>query len=186
MWAVNYPGYGSSPGPARLAAIPPAALAAYDAVAAEAHGRPIVVAGVSLGTAAALHVARNRPVAGLYLTNPPPLRQLIRGRHGWWNLWLLAGPGSLVVPSELGSLDNAAGATCPAVFVSSGADRVVPPEYQQRVIDAYAGPKWVVRVPEADHNDPPTGPAAAELGDALKWLWDTVGVPAPATRPTAP
>jgi pimeloyl-ACP methyl ester carboxylesterase len=188
VWAVNYPGYGGSPGPARLAGIPPAALAAYDAVAAKAGVKPIVVTGVSLGTAAALHVARHRPVAGLILTNPPPLRQLILRHHGWWNAWVLAGPGSLAVPAELGSIDNAAGARCPAVFVSADADEVVPPRFHQMVIDAYAGPKRVVRLPEARHNDPPSGPAAAEVHDAVEWLWATAGVPAaPATsRPAAP
>src|SRR5262249_44105726 len=32
VWSLNYPGYGASPGPARLARLPGAALAAYDAL----------------------------------------------------------------------------------------------------------------------------------------------------------
>ena len=76
--------------------------------------------------------------------------------------------------------------TAPAVITSADADTVVPPEFQRMVIDAYAGEKRVVRLPEAGHNDPPTGPAALEYGDALRWLWDRVGVPPPATRPATP
>jgi hypothetical protein len=41
-------------------------------------------------------VAANRPCAGLVLTNPPPLRNMILQRFGWWNLWLLATPVALV------------------------------------------------------------------------------------------
>ena len=93
VWAVNYPGYGGSPGPARLASIPPAALAAYDALRHRAGDRPIFVSGQSLGTAAALHVAANRPVAGAVLWSPPPLRNMILTRFGWWNLWLAGRPG---------------------------------------------------------------------------------------------
>src|SRR5207244_6690041 len=59
VWAVNYPGYGGSPGPARLASIAPSALAAYDVLRGVAGERPIFVSGQSLGTAAALHVAAN-------------------------------------------------------------------------------------------------------------------------------
>src|SRR5439155_12173538 len=104
VWAVNHPGFGGSTGPPRLSRFGPAALAAYDALAAEATGKPIFVSGMSLGSAMALHVAANRPVAGLILRSPPPLRNLIMTRHGWWNLWILATPVALGVPAELDSL----------------------------------------------------------------------------------
>src|SRR3982751_1727100 len=74
VWAVNYPGYGGSTGPPRLRTIGPAALAAFDALARHAAGRPIITGGHSLGTAAALDVAAHRPVAGVFLHNPPVLR----------------------------------------------------------------------------------------------------------------
>src|SRR4051812_40768117 len=63
VWVMNYPGFGGSTGPASLSAIPPAALATYDALAEQAGGKPIVVAGSSLGCAAALCVAARRPAA---------------------------------------------------------------------------------------------------------------------------
>jgi hypothetical protein len=80
--AFNYPGYGGSEGKATLAGVHQSSLAAYDALAARAGGKPIFVSGMSLGTPAALHVAANRPVAGVVLQNPVPLRQLILGRFG--------------------------------------------------------------------------------------------------------
>jgi hypothetical protein len=171
VWAVNYPGYGGSPGPARLASIPPAALAAYDALRARAGNRPIFVSGLSLGTAAALHVAANRPIAGTILHNPPPLRKLILGKFGWWNLWLAAGPVALRVPTELDSIANARRTTAPGIFLLAENDRVVPPPYQRAVADAYAGEQRRIPLPGAGHNDEPEGPALAELRAAIDWMW---------------
>lgn len=152
VWAMNYPGYGSSAGPARLGSIPQAALAVFDELQRRAGKKPIFVAGNSLGTAAALHVAANRAVAGVVLVNPPPLRQLIRGHFGWWNLWLLSTPASLGVPKELDSLANARRCTAPAIILTSRRDEIVPYRFQQMVVEAYAGPK-AVESRDAMHND---------------------------------
>lgn len=170
VWAVNYPGYGQSSGPATLRSIPAAALAAYDALRQQANGKPIYVSGESLGTTAALYVAASRPVAGLVLKNPPPLRQLILGRFGWWNLWLLAGPVALQIPPELDSVANARRVRAPAVFVMADADELVLPAYQRMVLDAYAGPKRIVSLKGAGHNSATPAGAVSELREALKWL----------------
>jgi pimeloyl-ACP methyl ester carboxylesterase len=171
IWAVNYPGYGRTPGPARLASIGPCALAAYDALRERAGDRPIFLEARSIGTAAALYVAARRPdVDGCILHNPPPLRQLIRRRHGWWNLWLLAGPVSMTVPDELDSLANARRVTAPAIFLLTGADGVVPPAYQQLVADAYAGEKRVIQLSGAGHVDRASGKALEEYEAAMDWM----------------
>jgi len=167
IWCVNYPGYGGSPGAAKLRAIPAAALAAYDALSAQAGGRPIVVFGNSIGTTAALHVAANRPVAAVVLSNPPPLRRLIGIRYGWWNFFLPALAVAAQVPAELDSVANAARARAPAVIVVAGRDEIVPPSYQERVVAAYAGQKRVVRRPEAGHNTPLDEAAAREVAEAV-------------------
>ena len=112
IWAMNFPGYGKSAGPARLAKIPQAALAAFDEMKSRANGKPIFVAGNSLGTTAALYVAAHREVAGVVLINPPALRQLIRGRFGWWNLWLLATPVSFGIPGHPSSARSTVCCTC--------------------------------------------------------------------------
>jgi uncharacterized protein len=183
VWVMNYPGYGGSPGRARLATIAPAALSTYDEVDARATGRPIFVAGSSLGSVPALHVARHRAPAGVILHNPPPLRPLILGRYGWWNLWLVAGPVSLKVPRELDSPANAAACRAPAVIMLSGRDAVVPYTYQKRVADAYAGPKRVLTFEDADHNDAITGDADRQLQGAMDWLWEQRSPAPPSTQP---
>lgn len=183
VWGVNYPGYGGSAGPARLESIPPAALAAYDALAKRANGKPIFLLGQSLGTAAALHVAASRPCAGVILFNPPPLKQLIWQRHGWWNLWLLATPVALSIPSELDSLANATRVKAPAVFVLAGSDTVVPPKYQEKVFAAYAGPKRAIRVADIDHNDPLPDADLELLEAARRELWQRAFPGNAKTRP---
>ena len=185
VWAVNYPGYGGSPGPARLASIAPSALAAYDALRAVAGERPIFVGGQSLGTAAALHVAAHRPVAGTVLWSPPPLRHMILKRFGWWNLWLVAGPIAMGVPPELDSLRNARRVGAPGLFVITGQDTVVPIVYQTAVADAYRGEKRYVRLPESEHNAVLEGVAATEYQAGLDWLWSRAveGVNAKTPRP---
>jgi pimeloyl-ACP methyl ester carboxylesterase len=169
IWIVNYPGYGRSTGPATLGRIPPAALVAYDELRKVAADRPILVSGNSLGSAVALYVAASRPVAGAVLRNPPPLRSLILGRYGWWNLWIGAGIVASQVPSELDSIGNARKSSAPALFIRASDDDVVPPSYQQDVVDAYAGEKQVVLF--SGGHDSYVGPKLnAWLNDGLQWL----------------
>jgi len=170
IWGVNYPGFGGSTGPARLSKIGPAALAALDELKRHAGRRPIVPFGTSIGATAALHVAACRPVAGLILQNPPPLREMILRRFGWWNLWLLAGPVALQIPKELDSISNGKRIRPPAIFVLSEKDEVVPSRYHQLVLDAYAGEKRVISLRGAHHNDPIGGTGLADLNNAMGWL----------------
>ncbi len=172
IWGVNYPGYGGSTGPARLSRIGPAALAAYDALQAVAAGRPIIVYGTSLGSTAALHVAANRAVAGAVLQNPPPLRQIALRQFGWWNLWLIAGPLALRLPSALDSVANARGVHAPGVFLLAERDEMIQPRFQRLVVDAYAGPKRELLVPGALHNDPLDHSTQSALFAAVNAFFD--------------
>jgi pimeloyl-ACP methyl ester carboxylesterase len=170
IWGMNYPGFGGSTGPARLSRIGPAALAAFDELQRQADDRPILPFGTSIGATAALHVAAQRPTAGLILHNPPPLREMVLRRFGWWNLWLLAGPIALQIPRELDSIENAKAIHAPAIFVLAEKDEVVPPRYHNLVLNAYAGEKRVIALHGAYHNDPIEGTALTDLNDALGWL----------------
>ena len=170
IWGVNYPGFGGSTGPSGLARIGPAALTAFDALRQTAAGRPIFVFGTSMGTTAALHVAAHRPVAGVVLHNPPPLRQLVLRQYGWWNLWLLAGWVAWRIPDALDSLANARAVHAPGVFVLAEKDMLVAPRFQRMVVDAYAGEKRLVPLPGASHISPIEGPALEAFGRAVDWL----------------
>lgn len=178
IWAVNYPGFGNSSGRASLRSLIHTADWTYQHLAAEAGIRPILVTGNSLGTTCALYLASKVRVAGLILRNPPPLRQLIVGRFGWWNLYLAAGLVAQGVPGELNSIRNATQCRVPAVFIMSGRDRVVPPRYQQRIHRAYAGPKKIVVDPEADHATLMDKSVEEEYRQALAWLEKQAFLPA--------
>src|SRR5215475_12185124 len=177
IWGMNYPGFGGSTGPARLAQIGPAALAAFDAIRRDAADRPIVAYGASIGATAALHVAAQRPIAGLILHNPVPLREIILRQFGWWNLWLLAGPVALQMPRDLDSIANARASRTPAIFLLAEKDEIVAPRFHQLVVQAYAGEKRVIELRRAHHNDPIEGTALAEMNDAFGWLLTKAGAP---------
>ena len=170
VWGVNYPGFGRSTGPARLSRIASAALVAFDALKAKAGDRPIIVFGASIGTTAALHVIAQREVSGAILHNPPALRPMILQQFGWWNAWLLAGPVAFQIPVELDSVANAKRAHAPAIFMLAERDEVVAPRFQQLVVNAYAGEKRIIALPQAGHNSPFDAAATAELHRTLEWL----------------
>jgi pimeloyl-ACP methyl ester carboxylesterase len=172
IWGMNYPGFGGSTGPARLARIGPAAVTAFDVLRREAADAPIVAYGASIGVAAALHVAASRPseIAGSILHNPPPLREVILRQFGWWNLWLLAGPVALQIPQDLDCIANARASRGPAIFLLAQRDEIVAPRFHRLVVQAYAGQKRVIELRGAYHNDPIEGAALVDLNDALGWL----------------
>jgi pimeloyl-ACP methyl ester carboxylesterase len=196
IWGMNYPGFGGSTGPARLARIGPAAVAAFDELMRHAANKsavesavpsgptpssalrtahataPIVLFGTSIGATAALHVGASRPteIAGLILQNPPPLREMILRQFGWWNLWLLAGPVALQIPRDLDCIANARASRTPAIFLLAERDEIVAPRFQRLVVQAYAGERRVIELHGAHHNDPVEGAALADLSHALDWL----------------
>jgi pimeloyl-ACP methyl ester carboxylesterase len=173
IWGMNYPGSGGSEGPAEITRVGPDALAVYDTVRKIAGDHPIFVEGGSLGTTVALCVAAARPVGGVILLNPPPLRQLIIGEYSWWNLGLISHYIANQIPADLDSIANASRATAPAVILSAGSDETVPPKYQRMVIDAYAGPKRIVEMPNRGHEDDLTEDAAKQLAAGKDWLWQS-------------
>jgi len=205
IWGMNYPGFGGSAGPARLARIGPAAVAAFDELRRQAANKsavesavpsgpmpssvlrtahttaPIVLFGTSIGATAALHLAASRPteIAGLILQNPPPLREMILRQFGWWNLWLLAGPVTLQIPRDLDCIANAKASRTPAIFLLAEKDEIVAPRFHRLVVQAYAGEKRIIELRGAHHNDPVDGTALADLNDALTWVLTKASSPQP-------
>ena len=175
VWAMNYPGYGASPGPATLDKLAPAGRAVYESMAEAADDASLYLDCDSMGCTVGLYLAAamrsERPVAGLVMKNPPPLRELVMGRFGWWNLWLVAGPVAAGVPGELSATTNAAQSHAPAVFIRAGGDSLVPPDYQARVFEAYAGRKQLVVLDGAEHNTPLSSEDEAAVREAMGELF---------------
>jgi pimeloyl-ACP methyl ester carboxylesterase len=168
VWTVNYPGYGASTGQARLISVARSAAFAFEQLRRRAGDRPIIVYGTSIGTTAALHLTDQPGISAMLLVNPPPLRSIILRQHGWWNLWLLAGPVAMGVPRELDSIANARRASAKGLFVTSGDDEVVAYRFQRKVFDAYAGPKQELHFAENRHNTPWSGAQERQIRDAIR------------------
>jgi len=173
IWSANPPGYGASEGRASLLWLAPMGRAVLEELLTVAGRRPIVLTGNSLGTTVALHLAAHYAavpnLAALLLRNPPPLRQVIAGKFGWRTLGLSLGVARQI-PPDLDSVTNAARVKLPCVFMCAGCDRVVPPRFQQLIVNAYVGPKQVVTIPDADHVFMLSEPQLTEYGTALTWL----------------
>jgi pimeloyl-ACP methyl ester carboxylesterase len=174
--ALNYPGYGQSTGPATLDAIAASARELFDAVRERDGRRPIFVQGNSLGAAVALSLAAERPVAGMVLQNPPPLRQLLLWWFGPMNLWIITGRAAADVPAALDTSRTAPRCHCPSVFVIAGGDLLAPPWFQWSIVTAYGGPRKIVALPWAPHNAPVEGDKLDELRGQIGWMWERTGM----------
>lgn len=170
LWSVNMPGYGGSTGSPSLKTMPQAAATAFEAIQEKAQGRPIIIMGNSLGTVSALFLAARYDVAGVILRNPPPLRQLIVGKFGWWNLWVGAMIIAQKVPKTLCAIRNAEQSSCPAVILSSQRDQIVPTAYQNQVIEVYSAPKRLLHLWQASHATPLSLAEQREYRDHMDWL----------------
>ena len=169
-WAVNPPGYGASGGRASLAHIPVVGDLVAEQMRQVAGDRPMLVEGGSLGSVSALYVAARWEVAGVVLQNPPPLPEMIRERFPQRYLKPLGAAFARRIPDELDSIGNASRAQARALFVSAQRDEVVPPKFQRQIIEAYAGPKRVFEMPEADHASQFSEDDRARLRPLTDWL----------------
>lgn len=138
VWTVNPPGFGCSAGPTGFAHYAVSAEVALNAARARLDC-PLWVAGKSIGTLAALHVAARWPVEGLILRNVTPLHQLLARQSASWAK-VLPKYLSRKVPKTLDAFANAALATAPALFIISKNDVISPAVLQHEVADAYLGP----------------------------------------------
>ena len=154
IWTINPAGYGGSDGRATLQTMPAQNDAVFEFVRRELPDHKILLTGNSLGCLSALYLAARREVVGIYLRNPPPLQQLIadRPRYNWWNFGT-ARYVAAQIPTELDAITNAARCDCPAFFLRSEKDTVVPETYQRKIIDAYAGELQEFVVPGAEHDE---------------------------------
>jgi fermentation-respiration switch protein FrsA (DUF1100 family) len=147
--AINYRGYGASEGAPGEPALTSDALAIYDALVqrADIDRRRIVVLGRSLGTAVAVHLAAERPIAGAVLASPFDSLTAIGRRHYPWL------PVSLLLRHRFDAASTAIRNRMPLHVIVGDADTIIPPPHSRALFDAWAGPKsWQVIV-GADHND---------------------------------
>ena len=174
-WTVNHRGYGGSDSPASLQNFTETCDALWEATQTQFPGRKILLYGNSLGCISAMYLAAQRPAAGLFLRNPPALARIIatRPRYSRWSFGL----SKLIanqVPDQLDTVANAAKCSAPCLFVCSERDTVVPPRYQNMIIDAFAGPQRTFQIEAADHADPIPEHQTDDFLSALGWLGEQI------------
>jgi pimeloyl-ACP methyl ester carboxylesterase len=146
---VNYRGYGGSEGKPSERSLFADALVALDALA----GRPdvdpsrIVLFGRSLGSAVAVHVAAERPVAAVILVSPFESMIEVGRRHYPWL------PVGLLLRHPFDARSRVPAIRVPLLAIVAEQDTIIPPVHSKRLFDAWGGPKRWVAVPRTDHND---------------------------------
>jgi uncharacterized protein len=146
---MDYRGYGGNPG------IPTERGLSADARAARAYvaRRPdvdasrLVYFGESLGAGVAVDLASEHPPAALVLRSPFTSLADV-GRYHYPFL-----PVRLLLRDRFPSLDRIRRIESPLLVIAGDRDRIVPPEHSRRLFDAAAGPKELLVVAGADHND---------------------------------
>lgn len=159
VYALAYRGYGASEGEPTEEALAGDAIALYDLVASLHPGGDIAVAGRSLGSGVAAHVARARPVHRLVLVTPFDSLVGVAGEHYPWL------PVGLLMKDRYDSALHLAGYRGPVLVLSAGRDRVVPPDSTARLVAALPVPPRIVHVEGADHD---TALASESERDALR------------------
>jgi uncharacterized protein len=147
--AIDYPGYGRSAGtpsePANLAA----AEAAWQWILQHRDGRPLVIAGWSLGAgvAAQLAAAHRDQVAGVMLLSAWDRLDAVARLHfpGWMVGALLS--------DRYDSIAAAARIGGPTLVVHGDRDTIIPIELGRHLFAALPDPKQWIEVPGVGHND---------------------------------
>jgi pimeloyl-ACP methyl ester carboxylesterase len=161
---VEYPGYGARPGSPTERSILSAAREALGAARREGPG-PVLLAGESLGSAAAALVAGAEPalVDGLLLVTPLASVAAVARRHyRVVPAFFLRDPfrADLALPSYGGRV----------AFLVAGQDEVVFPDLGRALFDAYPGPKRLWEEPEAGHNTLDWSPRQERWREIVEFL----------------
>lgn len=167
---AEYPGYGPRTGALGEESL--AADAAQTIALARAQfGAPLLVIGESLGAGVAAAAVARRPdaVDGLMLITPwDRLRSVATHHYPWLPVgWLLR--------DRYDSVRNLAAFRGPKLVVVAGSDAIVPPAFGRALAEALPGPKRLLTIEGAGHNDWPDHVGGRWWADAIGWL---LGAPA--------
>lgn len=147
--ALDYRGYGLSSGSPSEEGIYRDADALLEHFWGRLHqpDRRVVYWGRSLGGTVAAYMAARRPPGGLVLEAPfYTARTLVSGNPVMWFL-------TFFMSYRFETAEFLRGYTGPTLVVHGDTDRIVPLSHGRRVFDGLTGPKRMVVIPGAGHND---------------------------------
>jgi fermentation-respiration switch protein FrsA (DUF1100 family) len=143
----DYRGYGGNPGHPTESGLARDARAAAAFVEEQAGNHPMVYFGESLGAAVAVELATTHPPAALILRSPfTSLPDVARVHYP-----LI--PAKAALWDEYPSLDRIGRVTAPLLVIAGAADSTVPVEQSRTLYEAAPGPRELLIIADADHND---------------------------------
>ena len=147
--AVNYRGYAGNPGNPSEESLKADALKLHDWLAARPDVDPkkISVAGRSLGSGVAIHVAAQRSTHRLLLITPYDSIASVAAKRFWFL------PARLLLRHPFDSTALAAKVEAPTLFIIAAQDRVIPPTHARALAAVWPGSKHIVICPGRDHNN---------------------------------
>jgi fermentation-respiration switch protein FrsA (DUF1100 family) len=141
--AYDYQGYGTSEGKPSEQGSYDDEEAAYNYLIGDRHtpAERIIIFGKSVGAGPAVHLAARKPAAALILQSPflSAFRVLTRI--------------PLLPFDRFPNLRDIRQVRCPLLVIHGTADSVIPFWHGQKLFTAATGPKTLVAIPGADHND---------------------------------
>ena len=165
VYLLEYPGYGSRHGTPGKNAFITAGRNAVESLL-ETDKRPIFLLGESIGSGTAAGVAGAMPddIAGAVMVIPfARLEEVAKAKFPWL-------PVSLLLRDKFDNIAALAAFHGPVVFVIAENDEVVGAAQGRKLHAAYAGPKKLIVLPGATHNNFPTEPAAQWYRDAADFM----------------
>lgn len=153
VYLVAYRGYGASDGAPTETALLADALALHDEVATRHPDGQVAVAGRSLGSGVATHVAAERDVSSLILITP--FDSLVAVAQAHYPIF----PVRLLLDDRYDSTARLPRHRGKLLVLRAGRDTVVPPLHTDRLLTAFKGPTQVQDFPAAGHDDLSLDPA---------------------------
>jgi uncharacterized protein len=163
---VDYPGYGASGGSASDIGCYEAAGAAYDYLTTvkKTPTSRIIVAGWSLGSSVAIHLAAHHPVAGLMTFSAfTTMADMANRQYPIVPECII----NILLKYKFPSLRTIAQVHCPTLIAHGANDDFVPPAMAEKLASADKGPVTRIVVPNVGHND--------ILSDGGPGLYDGIG-----------
>jgi uncharacterized protein len=159
---VDYRGYGGNPGSPTETGLLADARAAVRYLEGRADVDParIVYFGESLGAGVAVGLAVERPPAALVLRSPFTSLPDVASVHYRYL------PTSWLMWDRYPNLERIGDLDVPVLIIAGTEDGIVPFEQSSRLFEAARGPKELMALEGADHNDPALA-AGTEMADRI-------------------
>ena len=148
LFFVGYRGYGGNPGKPHQDGLLADGQSVLDWLAGQGVGpERVVLYGESLGSGIAVHLAAERPVAGVVLEAPYSSVAEVAQHHYWYL------PAKWLILDKWDSVSRVDELSGPLLVVHGERDRVIPARFGKRLFAAAGEPKELLLHPDAGHNN---------------------------------